>query len=172
MSGQPLWLTLSGAVLGVVSYACSTVAQTYWLNSPLSLFGQFTFFLLFMALLSFAMLGCAAAAARDYEGVMLRNLDAPYEHKRSYHLQKFKATSDAEFKVAGWQVDKDNGITWECQTSDGKMFHAKPDGPLADRVAAVNTAAEMVGKMLTIKFQELSDTGVPRFPVAVGFRVD
>ena len=107
-----------------------------------------------------------------YEGVMLRNLDAPYEHKRSYHLQKFKATSDAEFKVAGWQVDKDNGITWECQTSDGKLFHAKPDGRLADRVAAVNTAAEMVGKMLTIKFQELSDTGVPRFPVAVGFRVD
>ena len=34
-----------------------------------------------------------------YEGVMLRNLDASYEHKRSYPLQKFKATSDAEFKV-------------------------------------------------------------------------
>jgi hypothetical protein len=55
------------------------------------------------------------------------------------------------------------------QTADGKPFHAKPDGPLADRVAAVSTAAKMVGKMLTIKFQELSDTGVPRFPVAKGF---
>lgn len=107
--------------------------------------------------------------AEGYEGVMLRNQDAPYEHKRSYHLQKFKATSDAEFKVIGWQIVKDGGITWECKTADGKPFHAKPDGPLADRVAAVSTAVEMVGKMLTIKFQELSDTGVPRFPVAKGF---
>ncbi len=65
MSGQPLWLTLSGAALGIVSYALSTVSQTFWLNAPLSLFGQFTFFLLSMALLSFAMLGAAAAAARD-----------------------------------------------------------------------------------------------------------
>ena len=76
-----------------------------------------------------------------YEGVMLRNVDAPYEHKRSNHLQKFKATSDAEFEVIGWQVDKDGGLTWECKTADGKPFHAKPDGTHADRVAAVGTAA-------------------------------
>jgi len=107
-----------------------------------------------------------------YEGVMLRNTHAPYEGKRTYNLQKFKSINDAEFKVISWQHDSDGGITWECETTEGKPFHAKPQGSLDDRKFALMTAAEMVGKYLTVKYQELSEAGVPRFPVAVGFRGD
>ena len=58
------------------------------------------------------------------------------------------------------------------QKHTSQSFHAKPQGSLDERKSALLTAAEMVGKMLTVKFQELSETGVPRFPVAVGFRCD
>ena len=114
----------------------------------------------------------AQYVTEGYEGVMLRNTHAPYEGKRTYNLQKFKSINDAEFKVIGWQHDSDGGITWECETTEGKPFHAKPHGSLDDRKFALMTAAEMVGKYLTVKYQELSEAGVPRFPVAVGFRGD
>jgi hypothetical protein len=28
------------------------------------------------------------------------------------------------------------------------------------------------GKLLTVRYQELSDDGIPRFPVGIGFRID
>lgn len=67
--------TLLGAVLSISSYTASTVAQTFWLNSPLSLFGQFIFFLSFMSLVSFSLLACLACTLRDAR-VLLPHHDA------------------------------------------------------------------------------------------------
>jgi hypothetical protein len=65
--------TLAAAV-ATVSYTVSNVAQIYWLNSPISLYGQFLFFLLFLALLSWAQLAALALWRRD-AGVLLPHHD-------------------------------------------------------------------------------------------------
>jgi len=63
------------AIVATVSYTVSNVAQIYWLDSPMSLYGQFVFFLLFLALLSWAQLGAFAAWRRDAR-VLLPHHDA------------------------------------------------------------------------------------------------
>jgi len=56
---------LVGAALSVSAYTASTVAQTLWLNSPLSLYGQLLFFLTAMTVVSFTFLALLALALRD-----------------------------------------------------------------------------------------------------------
>ena len=61
-----------------------------------------------------------------YEGVILRNIKAPYEiGKRSKHLQKYKEFMDDEFKIIGFKegVGGAKGtVIWLCETNDGKPF--------------------------------------------------
>ena len=54
-----------GAFAAISCYAGSSVFQVYWLQAPLSLYGQFLFFLLFMALMTFAMLAALAVFLGD-----------------------------------------------------------------------------------------------------------
>jgi hypothetical protein len=60
-----LLTTLTGAALAVTAYTLSTVAQTYWLSAPLSLYGQFLFFVSGIAVISFSMLMGLAFFFRD-----------------------------------------------------------------------------------------------------------
>ena len=60
-----LGTALVGAALSVSAYTASTVAQTLWLNSPLSLYGQLLFFLTAMTAVSFTALALLALALCD-----------------------------------------------------------------------------------------------------------
>jgi hypothetical protein len=57
--------TLAGATLAVVAYTLSTVSQTFWLSAPLSLYGQFLFFVAGISVVSFCMLVGLAVYFRD-----------------------------------------------------------------------------------------------------------
>lgn len=57
--------TLTGVVMAVTAYTASTVFQTYWLAAPLSLYGQFIFFIGGIALISGCMLIAVAVYFRD-----------------------------------------------------------------------------------------------------------
>jgi len=121
-----------------------------------------------------------------YEGLMLRNKAGPYKVGfRSKDLQKYKEFQDDEFTVIGFTegdgIEK-GCVIWTCETKSGTPFSVRPRGTHEERRELFKTAKSMVGKKLTVRFQELTEEsnssssssaaagGVPRFPVGIAFR--
>lgn len=108
-----------------------------------------------------------------YEGSMARNADAVYEQKRSYSLQKIKEFDDAEFKVVG--VKAGRGRMTECaifccETKDGAPFDCKMEGSLDALKVFLQSPNKVIGKMLTVRYQGMTNGNVPRFPIGVVVR--
>ena len=125
--------------------------------------------------------------AGGYEGVMVRDPDAPYEPgKRSRSLLKYKRFDDAEFEIVGHEeaTGKDRGtVVFVCSNGRGKgskgaegtkgpdaTFRVRPTGTRAERAKMLRDVDSLVGKMLTVRFQGRTDGGLPRFPVGVAVR--
>jgi DNA ligase-1 len=109
-----------------------------------------------------------------FEGTMIRNPDMPYEiGKRSYSLLKLKDFVDAEYKIVD-VVDgaaSDVGLAiFELETDDGQRFNCRPEGTQENRADLFKNRRELVGKYLTVRYQELSKDGIPIFPVGVSIR--
>jgi ATP-dependent DNA ligase len=116
----------------------------------------------------------AAYVAEGYEGLILRNTAGLYNVGfRSSDLQKYKEFEDAEYSVVGFKegdgIEK-GCVIWMCRTADGKEFAVRPRGTREDRCAAFLTGGTMIGKPLTVRYQELTTDGIPRFPVGIAFR--
>jgi DNA ligase-1 len=109
-----------------------------------------------------------------YEGLMLRNAAAPYRRGvRSPDLQKYKEFEDAEYPVIGFKEGdglEKGCVIWICKTSKGQEFAVRPRGTHEERTALLAVAATYIGKELTVRFQELTTDGIPRFPVGIAFR--
>jgi DNA ligase-1 len=109
-----------------------------------------------------------------YEGVIARNPDGVYcLNERSASLIKHKRFQDQEYLIVGAQEGKgrDVGtIIWECTTQEGDRFTVRPEGTQEYRRELWANWKEHVGKKLTVRYQELTRTGVPRFPVGVALR--
>lgn len=112
--------------------------------------------------------------ARGYEGVMLRNADGIYRvNVRSKDLQKYKEFFDDEYKVVGYTEGEgcEQGLViWTCVTQAGQRFNVRPRGTHQERARVFAHAGSYIGKSLTVRYQELTDDGVPRFPVGIAFR--
>jgi DNA ligase-1 len=111
--------------------------------------------------------------ANGYEGVMIRDPKSPYQGRRSYYLQKYKKFDDEEFEVVGFQEGQGNDIgtvIWVCETPSGKTFTVRPMGTRAEKQKMFQNANDYIGEMLTVKFQDYTVAGIPRFPVGVTFR--
>lgn len=108
-----------------------------------------------------------------FEGLMLRDPNGLYKMNRSNNLLKFKTFIDAEFKVVdfkeGTKADKGT-VIWVCTSYNNILFNVRPKGTLEERSELFKNAHDYVGRMLTVRYQELTDKGVPRFPVGIGFR--
>ena len=111
---------------------------------------------------------------RGYEGSMARNANSKYLFGyRSVDLLKVKRFMDAEYKVVGFTegVGVEEGcIVFECELPDGQTFSVRPTGTHDERKDWFAHGETFIGKMLTVKYQELSNDGVPRFPVGLHFR--
>ena len=112
--------------------------------------------------------------ANGDEGIMIRNSDSPYEiDKRSYNLQKYKKFLDSEYKIVGANQGKGNDkgtVVWICETDNGKRFKVRPKGTRADRKDKYKNREKYYGKLLTVKYQELTNDSIPRFPVGIVIR--
>ncbi len=112
--------------------------------------------------------------SRGYEGIMFRNSGASYKiGHRSMDLQKHKPFVDDEFEIVGAHEGAGNDagtIVWECVTKKKKRFSVKPEGDRDTRKWYWEHRKEYIGKKITVKYQELSDEGVPIFPVGVAIR--
>ena len=112
------------------------------------------------------------------EGLMVRNKQGMYQlGARSYDLQKYKEFEDKEYKVTAFtdgQGLEKGLVIWTCETPEGKHFQVRPRGTHDERAAIFKDVskhpAKYIGKELTVRFQELSDDGIPRFPVGISFR--
>ena len=116
----------------------------------------------------------AEYVADGYEGLILRNKAGLYKvGQRSADLQKYKEFKDDEYKIVGFKegdgIEK-GCVIWVCETKSHKEFSVRPRGTHEDRAAAFKTADKQVGKKLTVRFQELTDDGIPRFPVGLAVR--
>ena len=116
-----------------------------------------------------------AYVADGYEGIMLRNKKGMYKNARSADLQKYKEFLDEEFTVVGYKQGEgaeEGCVIWVCAVNDGagKTFACRPEGSREDRQEQYLHGADYVGRKLTVKFQEWTDDGLPRFPVGLAIR--
>lgn len=113
---------------------------------------------------------------QGYEGAMVRLPDGRYEwNYRSKNLLKVKSFKDAEFLV----VDCIEGegrfegcAVWICQTKDKKIFKCVSKVPQEEKKRMYAARKKYIGRYLTVKYFELTDDGIPRFPVGIVFRAD
>lgn len=115
----------------------------------------------------------AEYVAAGFEGIMLRNPAGLYKHSRSADLIKYKEFIDEEFTVVGFTEGEgqDKGcVVWICETEEKKRFQCRPRGTKEERKEMFQNGDSYVGKKLTVRFQEWSDTHIPRFPVGIAFR--
>jgi DNA ligase 1 len=105
------------------------------------------------------------------EGLMVRQPGSRYEAGRSSTLYKVKTFHDAEARVVehvpgmgkhkgrmgALMVELENGIQFNVGTGFSDAERSEPPG---------------IGALITFRYQELSNTGVPRFPSYVGVRID
>lgn len=131
--------------------------------------------------------------AEEYEGTMVRN-NGPYEEgRRSRHLQKLKTWKDAEYTIIGFADGrgKDAGTVaaFYCTVSPGydrscwaeiceNLAAGRPElrGFKARLKASYDyrrklfSAKDFIGKPLTVKYQNLTGDGKPRFPIGKAIR--
>jgi len=115
-------------------------------------------------------------AQKLYEGVILRPKTMPYIQNRSMQMRKYKNFSDSEFRIVGSEKDPgldDETFVWICEHPQTReKFRVKPGGSVDMRRNQYRHTPEYVGKSLTVKYQNLSPTGIPRFGVGKGIRED
>ena len=116
----------------------------------------------------------ARFVAEGYEGAMVRNLTGAYAiGKRSANLQKVKTFLDDEYEIVGFTQgtgDETGCVIWICKTKDEQEFRVRPRGTREVRQELFQNGDTYTGKMLTVRYQELTDEGLPRFPVGITIR--
>lgn len=108
-----------------------------------------------------------------YEGIMLRHRDALYKGTRVNTLLKLKQFDDDEFTIIGYkegQCTEKGCVVWRCVTDGGKEFDVRPEGTHELRKELYKNASKYINSKITVKYQGLTATGVPRFPVATVIR--
>jgi len=106
-----------------------------------------------------------------FEGVMVRIPNSPYENKRSKNLLKFKEFVDEEFVIKEVVEGSGNrsGMAGKLIVIDknGNEFGAGIKGGEDYYKQLLKDKNKLVGKLATIRYQNLSEDGIPRFPVAI-----
>lgn len=114
--------------------------------------------------------------ASGYEGAMIRQPNVKYENKRSSQLLKLKTFQDDEFEIINLEEGRGKLAghcgAFVCQTKSGDVFNVKMAGELSKLKEYWDQGKNYVGKMLTVKYQDLTAYGIPRFPVGVRIRED
>lgn len=110
------------------------------------------------------------ASARDlkYEGVIIRRLvgeNSKYLNRhRSDGLLKLKEFHDKEYRIIGGKEGKGKfkgSVTFRCITDNGQEFDVTPTGTMEERRTWFKELDSFIGKQITVRYQDLSDDGIP-----------
>jgi DNA ligase-1 len=106
---------------------------------------------------------------QGFEGQMVREADSLYQNGRSKSLLKRKEFVDEEFMI----VDIEEGVG----NRSGMMgrikfghFDSNARGSHAYWTELLENKQNYIGKMATVRYQNLTPDGIPRFPVMVAIR--
>jgi DNA ligase-1 len=111
-----------------------------------------------------------------FEGSMVRYDDGGYDvGHRNNQLQKVKDFVDGEFKVL--DIVEGGGrfkgaAVFVCEASETETFTCVPEGDMEYKRGLFQDRESILKKSpyLTVRYQELSEDGVPIFPVGVSLR--
>jgi DNA ligase-1 len=113
----------------------------------------------------------ARVEALGGEGLMLRQPRSKYEIGRSSTLMKVKSFLDAEGRVVGHKAGagrhKGRLGALQVELADGTRVDVGTGFSDAERADP-----PPIGSIITFRYQELSESGVPRFPSYIGMRDD
>jgi DNA ligase 1 len=105
------------------------------------------------------------------EGLMMRQPGSRYEVGRSWTLRKVKTFHDAEAKVIAYERGAGRHAgrlgSLQCQMPNGNVFNVGTGLSDDER-----NNPPPIGSVITYRYQELSNDGIPRFPSYVGVRHD
>jgi ATP-dependent DNA ligase len=105
----------------------------------------------------------------SYEGSMVRIPSSKYRCKaRSQDLLKYKDFEDSEYKIVDFTFEQDTAsdnhlVVWICQSPNGN-FNVRPKGTKEERAELYKRGSEFIGQQLHVKYFELTELGIPRFP--------
>ncbi len=101
---------------------------------------------------------------QGYEGMILRNLDAPYQFgKRTVNMLKLKRLMHGEFEITGvssQDVDPELGL-YNCITKNGVEFNVTPTEDEDYKRMILLMPHLVVNKLLTCAFYEYTDNDIP-----------
>jgi len=112
--------------------------------------------------------------ACGFEGTIIRNANAKYVFAhRTADLQKHKDFEDEEFEIIGGEEatgDDAGTIVFICKTTNGHTFKVRPKGSRDIRREWFTNINNIIGKRLTVRFQEKSEDDIPIFGVGIEIR--
>ena len=112
--------------------------------------------------------------SEGFEGTMIRtgSIGDPL-NKRSDKLLKYKDFKDIDFKIIDITSNDANPLHGTPHFElDGKQFKAGVKMSHDDRQDLLTNKDQYIGKMANIRYFELTDDGIPRFPVMIGIHYD
>jgi DNA ligase-1 len=112
----------------------------------------------------------------SYEGSIVRDASAPYAvGQRSNYLLKIKDFKEDDFIIIGCKegIGKFEGCAiFQCQTKENKTFDVTSPGTIEEKKIAWKTWQSFVDKTLKVKYFDLTEDKIPRFPVAIATRLE
>lgn len=118
---------------------------------------------------------CQEYVEKGYEGAIIRNLHGLYcLGERSSDLLKLKNFVDDEFEIVGHYLGEgkhEGTVGWWCQTKEGKRFKCYPRGTMEERRSWGVNVEEYYGSFLKVRFQFLTDEGIPFLPIGLAIRL-
>jgi len=112
---------------------------------------------------------------QEYEGSILRTMGTVYEQKRSSSLLKRKDFLEGDYYISEinrGQGKNANAAIFTCLTPQREEFTVTAHGNYEEKSIPIIHPKRYLGKFLTVKYQELTEDGIPRFPVALGLKND
>lgn len=111
-----------------------------------------------------------------FEGAIVRNRSGVYTlGQRSSDLLKVKNFVDDEFEICGHYEGEgrhEGCVGFWCKTKEDKEFKCYPRGTLEQRREYGKNPKKYYGKMLKIRYQFLTDDGIPFLPIGIAIRLE
>ena len=112
-----------------------------------------------------------------WEGLVIRKVTGKYgPGKRTNDMIKIKIYKDSEYEIVGLSEGlRDEDMCFVMKTPSGQEFKAKPMGDREQKQWYRDHLDELIGKMATIKYFEMSGkegSEIPQQPIFVAIRED
>lgn len=113
--------------------------------------------------------------SEGWEGLVIRDPSKPYKPgARGNSMIKIKEYRDSEYAIVGLSEGlREEDMCFVMETADGQRFNCKPIGDREQKQWYREHIDELIGKMATVKYFEMSGkegSSVPQQPVLIAIR--